>query len=485
MFGGTSPLARKAAMKHLSRVALVALTAFAAIAGTIVDVGSATPRLLPRTLADARPAGAGAVEAGFPIDFVAAVWSGHDHGPAADDHGAKVRFRYGGAWGGWVSMGEDGAQAEGQFGTGLVAAADAEAYQVRGVPAGGRIVAINTTDGPLEPAGTGRRGAAGAFASCRSRADWGADESLMKWTPAHQPVQVLTVHHTDTANGDKDPAATIRAIYRFHAVDRGWGDIGYQLLVDQQGVVYEGRHRGATSRSCVADSGDGSDFAHATATGAGVVGAHVSGWNSGNLGVAALGTYTTVSPPSAQRGSVEDVLASLATRHGIDPMNTEYTFTNPANGAQKVVPTISGHRDWVATECPGGALYGALPSIRTNVRDRMAITTTTTTSSTTTTTEATTTTTEATTTTTAAPAITLAAKSTKTKTGTLVDLTWSGARTTAVDLHRDGASLVAGTANDGTHTDKLPRNAKGTYRYRVCETGTTSCSPEASVTVGG
>ena len=47
---------------------------------------------------------------------------------------------------------EDGAQAPGQWASGLVSAGDADAYKVRGMPGeavGARAVALNTTDGPL------------------------------------------------------------------------------------------------------------------------------------------------------------------------------------------------------------------------------------------------------------------------------------------------------------------------------------------------
>ena len=366
------------------RMVAAVVVALACTAGLLVELGGAESLMVPRTLADARPASVGVVDPAFPVDVVGAVWAG-EHADSAE-----VRFRHGTRWSAWQAMGEDGAQAVGQVGTGLVDGDDADAYQVRGVPPTARVVAINTTDGPLEEIGRVPAGRAAAFGLCRSRADWGADERLMTWSAAFHPVQALTVHHTDTTNADADPGATMRAIYRFHAVDRGWGDIGYQFVVDAQGVVYEGRSRGTASRSCLTDGGDGSEFGHAAdGTGRGVVGAHVSGWNSGNMGVAALGTYTTVAPPVAQRASVEDVLASLASRHGIDPRDTAYAFTNPANGATKVVAAISGHRDWVATECPGGALYAALPEIRTSVAARMEASGTTTTTSTTSTTSTT------------------------------------------------------------------------------------------------
>ncbi|MDQ0784968.1 hypothetical protein QFZ63_007121 [Streptomyces sp. B3I7] len=42
-------------------------------------------------------------------------------------------------------------------------------------------------------------------------------------------------------------------------------------------------------------------------------------------------------------------------------------FVNPVNGVTKDVQTISGHRDRLATECPGTTLYGDLPALRESV----------------------------------------------------------------------------------------------------------------------
>ncbi len=375
------------------------------VASAVVLSEPAVARTAPETLADRRPVQVGAVEPGFTIDYVGVLWTnpvGHDHsdddrGP--EPHGA-VRFRHDGVWGPWVELIEDGAAgAVGDDGwaSGLVAGDDAEAYQVRGVPAGAaspQSVAINTTDGPPVRIGETRGGTAGAIASakCRSRADWGADESLRfdengteTWPPAHYPAQVATVHHTATKNNDSDPEATVRAIYRYHAVDNGWGDIGYHYLVDESGVVYEGRWSGTKSASCELEGGDGSDFAHEATDldGDGVLdemttAAHTGGANSGNLGLALLGEFTDHprtggEPKAAAVTALEDVLAELGRRHSLDPTG-QVTYVNPVNGDQKLVDTISGHRDWTATECPGDNLFGQLPTIRTNVAAKMAAT---------------------------------------------------------------------------------------------------------------
>lgn len=60
------------------------------------------------------------------------------------------------------------------------------------------------------------------------------------------------------------------------------------------------------------------------------------------------------------------------------------------------------------------------------------------------------------------------------------DLEWSGATSTDVDVHRDGA-LIATTANDGFYTDNIDQRGPGSYTYQVCEAGTSTCSNEATV----
>jgi subtilisin family serine protease len=61
-------------------------------------------------------------------------------------------------------------------------------------------------------------------------------------------------------------------------------------------------------------------------------------------------------------------------------------------------------------------------------------------------------------------------------------LTWSGSTAGSVDVYRNGG-LVTTTANDGQHTDVLPKGAAGTFTYRICNAGTATCSNESSVTL--
>jgi hypothetical protein len=61
------------------------------------------------------------------------------------------------------------------------------------------------------------------------------------------------------------------------------------------------------------------------------------------------------------------------------------------------------------------------------------------------------------------------------------DLSWTGA-TATIDIYRNGVKIVAGTANDGVHTDNINVRGGGTYSYQVCHANTSTCSSLAVVT---
>jgi Beta-propeller repeat len=55
-------------------------------------------------------------------------------------------------------------------------------------------------------------------------------------------------------------------------------------------------------------------------------------------------------------------------------------------------------------------------------------------------------------------------------------LEWSGAKGDRVDVYRNG-ELIATVENNGLHSDLIPRDrVSAPYRYRVCESGTDTCS---------
>ncbi|GAB1691540.1 peptidoglycan recognition family protein [Krasilnikovia sp. M28-CT-15] len=265
----------------------------------------------------------------------------------------------------------------------LVPAAGIVEYQVRradGVPV--EVTELNTVAGPVRAAAAPVAAAmplSGAT-DCPwrprylSRAAWGADESYrfnpdgtLDTPPAFYGVQTLTVHHSGEDNPEPDPIAHIRGIYYNQAVAMDWGDIGYQLLIDAEGRVYEGTYsdpdrvpvfgpqRGADGRPLM------------------VNGAHVGGFNAGNIGICLLGNYMVAPPPAASLRSLTVVLALLASATGLDPLGTT-RYVNPVSGAAATIATISGHQDWHtanpaagSTLCPGDQLYARLPQLRQRV----------------------------------------------------------------------------------------------------------------------
>ncbi|MFF1905667.1 N-acetylmuramoyl-L-alanine amidase [Kitasatospora sp. NPDC058218] len=303
------------------------------------------------------------VRADFPIRYVGVSWDGPTRGAAIRLHREDATP---GTWQplpGGCAGGPDHEDRAGGVATALIAAGGAPGYDLR-LPDGAgnvRSAAIDTVHGPARTVAIAPTTPT-TFCGVEyvSRAAWGADESKrfkngVENSPAkYYPLQTLTVHHTDTPNADPDPAATMRAIYEYHAITNDWGDIGYHFLIDEAGRIYEGRW-----------SGDDGIPAH-DASGNVVTAFHTAGFNSGNLGIALLGTLSSQEPTAAARASLTALLAAVARGHNLDPQ-AHTTFVNPVNGVTKPVETISGHRDWLATDCPGGTMYASLPALRADV----------------------------------------------------------------------------------------------------------------------
>lgn len=192
-----------------------------------------------------------------------------------------------------------------------------------------------------------------------SRAGWGADESLMTWSPTYATLKAAVVHHTAGTNTytAAQSASVVRSIYSYHAVTRDWGDIGYNFLVDKYGTVFEGR--------------SGSLGAAATVM---PIGAHALNFNTGSMGLSAMGDYTLVDAPQVILDRMAGVIAWKFDAAGIDP-GTASGFVSPGTTyrpAGQALPRIFAHRDVGATVCPGDDIYGRLASLRTAVDDLLA-----------------------------------------------------------------------------------------------------------------
>lgn len=257
--------------------------------------------------------------------------------------------RDGQTWSAWQPIGGE-LQGERWFGENLVTLEGAQWLQARLTLRGNaRVEALTLTaiDASGAPTLTEARAKASPLAvsligvpapTVISRAAWGADESLMTWPPQYATARKIVIHHTVTSGGD-NPIAEVQAIYYFHAITRGWGDIGYNYLVDKFGNIYEGR-----------------------AGGLDVIAGHTYSYNTGSVGFGNLGDYSSAAPTAAMR----DINAALAAWYG------GRNFIHPLESSlfnDRVTPNITGHRDYAATACPGAAFYAQLPAIRARAWD--------------------------------------------------------------------------------------------------------------------
>lgn len=279
----------------------------------------------------------------------------------------QYRVREAGSWGSWRAQapgdcvacetGEEAA-ARARAGSDPVVLTGAQAVQARLVTASGtaprdaRLSVIDpgrervTPSGGVVPGGgaTMLAGASAASLPTASasasrvglRSAWRASERVSR-TSRFRPVGVV-VHHTAGTNrySRGQVPAILRGIQRFHVQDRGWSDIGYNVLVDKWGRVWEGR-RGGVGRP--------------------VVGAHASGYNSRLVGISVLGDYNRVRPTRAALSGVAWAAGRAARVHGFDPRA-------PMTAAGRRMPRLVGHRSVGTTSCPGVYLSAKLPYLR-------------------------------------------------------------------------------------------------------------------------
>jgi hypothetical protein len=193
-----------------------------------------------------------------------------------------------------------------------------------------------------------------------SRQAWGGPEiDHHSVDPKYRKVTHMVVHHTADANRlngrESNWGDRVRAIWSFHTYTRDWGDVGYNFLVDPNGVVYEGRKGGDDA-----------------------VGFHDTG-NFGSMGVVLIGTFASVEPTGAAQESLVQLLAWKAEHRGIDPLGRSFyygcsisKYCKPFSSGS-IIENISGHRQVTPghTTCPGDILLNLLPQIRSRVAERL------------------------------------------------------------------------------------------------------------------
>jgi hypothetical protein len=193
-----------------------------------------------------------------------------------------------------------------------------------------------------------------------TRAGWGADETLGNRSRSFATIRKVLVHHTVTPG--TDPGSDLRAILRQHTQSRGFSDIGYNFLIDHAGTVYEGRWAREYAAGEV-HSGEDS-------RGRGVIGAHAESYNTGSVGIALLGTFTSAAIPAATMQSLARTIAWKVGPREIDPHGRD-PFTRAGDGVTVTFDNIGGHRDVGQTSCPGDSMYVRLAEVRDRVADEL------------------------------------------------------------------------------------------------------------------
>ena len=181
-----------------------------------------------------------------------------------------------------------------------------------------------------------------------TRAAWGADERLRSYngedcaTPNYDTtIKAAIVHHTAGSNSYRasQSAAIVRGIYAFHTKSRGWCDIGYNLLIDKYGQVFEGRYGGVWNV---------------------VHGAHATSWNTDTVGVSLMGNFETAKPTTMMMTTAAKVLAWKLEGFYREP-------TAKVTLAGKRINVIAGHGDVMATACPGTNVISQMGALRASV----------------------------------------------------------------------------------------------------------------------
>ena len=131
-------------------------------------------------------------------------------------------------------------------------------------------------------------------------------------------TDMVVIHHTGNPSDDDLSAAEIDVSHKA----RGWARIGYHYVVRKDGTVEQGRP-------------------HWT------VGAHAYMQNSHTIGIHVCGNFEIGEPTDAQIESLAMLLANLCTDYGL-------TIDRDS---------IVGHRELMATACPGKNLYEMMDTI--------------------------------------------------------------------------------------------------------------------------
>jgi len=186
-----------------------------------------------------------------------------------------------------------------------------------------------------------------------SRDEWGAelsnidDPANLSWDPYYYHANRIIIHHTVTPNQPADPEVYMRAVYLYHKNTKGWGDVGYNYLIDHLGNIYEGKLGGEEVKGYHAGSQA----------------------NRGSIGIALLGNFEEATPTKAARTAL---IKLMAEKGAFYKFKLKYGLRASSKWVNDSY-TIFSHKDafnlksgvWTAeaTSCSGLYLYNLLPSL--------------------------------------------------------------------------------------------------------------------------
>lgn len=145
-------------------------------------------------------------------------------------------------------------------------------------------------------------------------------------------IDKLVIHHTADSIKNKQTVDSIRKIH----LNRGYADIGYHKVIDNDGVIRQGRPDERNGAHCYNRYEPKSQ-----------------GVNSTSIGITVAGNFEYEQPTDIQIASLKHTCLVLCKRYNINPEH------------------IYGHRDFMATACPGKNLYIKLSEIREYVKENM------------------------------------------------------------------------------------------------------------------
>lgn len=131
----------------------------------------------------------------------------------------------------------------------------------------------------------------------------------------------IVIHHT---GNPVDDDLSAEQLHRSHQ-NLGWAGIGYHFIIRKDGTIELGRPYWA-------------------------IGAHAYGFNSNSIGIHVCGNFDIAEPTKEKLDALPMLIADICDAYGF------------IAGAGIVV----GHRDLMATACPGNNLYKQLDTIRGN-----------------------------------------------------------------------------------------------------------------------